>query len=230
MTFERPRQLPLDLPSRPALGRGALFVAPCNADAVATIDAWRNWPAGKLVLVGEAGSGKTHLAQVWAAASGARVVSAADLAGADLPGLADCPVAVEDADRAAGNAAAERALLHLHNLSAAGAGALLLTARVPPASWRLALPDLASRMQAAATVRIARPDDVALRAVLIKLFADRQLAPSPAALHLILTRMERSFAAARDIVARLDSAALAERRAVTRTLAARLLDEPARSP
>ena len=65
------QQLSFDLPARPALGRDAFFVADSNALAVAAIDGWRDWAGGKLVLVGPAGSGKTHLSHVWAADTGA---------------------------------------------------------------------------------------------------------------------------------------------------------------
>lgn len=218
-----PRQLPLDLPSRPALGREALFVAPCNAEAVARIDAWHDWPGRKLMLVGPPGSGKTHLVHAWAAAAEAKILPARRLAAADLPSLASQNVAVEDAADLAGEPDGERALLHLWNLSLADGGTVLLTAGTPPQEWGVVLPDLLSRLQAAPLVRIAAPDDATLRAVLVKLFADRQLAPTPALVDFIVARMERSFASARDVVARLDAAALSERRPVTRTLAARLL-------
>ncbi len=220
-----PRQLPLDLRIRPALGREAFFVAPCNADAVALIDAWRGWPGRKLVLAGPPGAGKTHLAHVWAAAAGARMVAAAGLTEAGLPALARGPIAVEGADAVAGDPAAERTLFHLHNLSATEGGTLLLTADTPPATWPLVLPDLRSRLEAAPLARIAPPDDRTLRAVLVKLFADRQLSPSPAVIDVLAQRMDRSFAGARELVARLDAAALAERSAVTRPLALRILRE-----
>ncbi len=218
-----PRQLPLDLRIRPALGREAFFVAPCNSEAVALIDAWRSWPGRKLVLSGPPGAGKTHLAHVWAAATGARIVAARDVADMDLPSLARIPLAVEDASGVAGDARGERALFHLHNLSAAEGGALLLTADRPPNAWPLVLPDIRSRMVGAPLARITPPDDRTLRAVLVKLFSDRQLSPSPAVIDVLAARMDRSFAAARDLVARLDAAALAERSAVTRTLALRVL-------
>ncbi|MBC7155989.1 MAG: chromosomal replication initiator DnaA, partial [Rhodobacteraceae bacterium] len=138
-------QLPLNLPPpRPALGRGDFLPAAPNALALAAIDRWAEWPQGKLVLVGPEGAGKTHLAHVWAAMRGAAVVPAASLAVADLPALAAAgAVVVEDADRIGGDAAAETALFHLHNLVLEAGGRLLLTARALPRDWGLALPDLA---------------------------------------------------------------------------------------
>jgi chromosomal replication initiation ATPase DnaA len=185
-----------------------------------------DWPMGKLALTGPEGAGKTHLAQVWATETGATVIAATDLPTADLPALAaTARVAVEDADRA-GVQATEEALFHLHNLLLAGDGRLLLTGRTPPAHWPIALPDLKSRLAATATAALDAPDDALLAAVLVKLFADRQIAVAPPLVAYLVPRIDRSFAAAHTIVDRLDAAALAEGRPVTRALAQRLLDNP----
>lgn len=219
------RQLTFDLPARTAWRREDFFVSPANAAALAALDDWRNWPGGKMVLCGPKGSGKTHLAKLWAAETGAAVLPATALAEADLPALSALgAVAVEDADAAAGDGACEAAFFHLHNL-VTQSGHLLVTAATPPRDWPLMLPDLASRLQAAALARIEAPDDALLSAVLIKLFADRQLAVPPALIPYMVQRMERSIDAARDLVARLDARSLAEGRAITRVMAAEELGE-----
>lgn len=217
------RQLSFDLPAVAALGREDFFVSPANAHAVALIEGWQGWPARKLLLCGPQGAGKTHLSHVWAALSGARIVAARDLAGADPAALAGGPVAIEDADTLAGDDAGERALFHLHNLVLAEGHALLITAQRAPVFWPLALPDLASRMQATPTQPLKAPDDALLMAVLTKLFADRQLRPTPETVPFLLRRIPRSFAAAQRVVAALDAAALASGRAVNRALAAEIL-------
>ena len=218
------RQLSFDLPVRTALGRDDFFVSSANATAVAMIEGWRTWPARKLVLVGPRGAGKTHLAHVWAAQSDARIIPARDVAGADIPALAEGPVAVEDCDAIAGDRAAEDALFHLHNLALAEGQSLLFTAAAAPSQWPLGLPDLASRMQGTPTVQIAPPDDELLMAVMMKLFSDRQLSPAPPTLTFLIRRIDRSFDAARDIVERLDAAALEQRRPINTGLARELLD------
>ena len=221
-------QLTFRLPARPALGRGDFFVSPANEAAVAVVSDDGSWPLGKLALVGPEGAGKTHLAHVWAAETGARIVAAADLAATDLPRLAaQGRAVVEDMDRAAGEPEAERALFHLHNLLQSGGGRLLLTARARPARWPVALPDLRSRVAGMAVTELAPPDDALLSAVLVKLFADRQIAVAPPVVAYLAARIDRAFAAAHDIVERLDRAALSEGRPVTRALAARLLDNDA---
>ncbi|MDT8855302.1 DnaA/Hda family protein [Paracoccaceae bacterium Fryx2] len=221
------RQLAFDLPTRAALGRCDFFVSPGNALALATLDGWRDWPQGKMLLVGPAGAGKTHLAHVWAQASGAALVAAGDLGAADLPALlARGAVAVEDAETLAASPGGEHALFHLHNLAAAAGAALLVTAASPPRDWGLTLPDLASRMQSAALIRLSGPDDALLSAVLVKQFADRQIAVPPALIPWLVQRIDRSFDAARAVVARLDAHALAEGRAITRQLAADLIERP----
>src|SRR6056297_3620130 len=162
------RQLVFDLPSRPSHARGDFFVSPANADAVAFIDRPEDWPNGRLTLIGPEGAGKTHLAHVWAAQSGARVVAARDIAEDDTPDLSEAAaLAVEDVPRIAGDRAAETRLFHLHNALAARGAPLLLTARAPAARWPLVLPDLASRMAQAGQLALAPPDDALLCAVMV---------------------------------------------------------------
>ncbi|MBW4707572.1 chromosomal replication initiator DnaA [Roseobacter sp. YSTF-M11] len=215
-------QLSFDLPSVPALGRADFLVAPSNAVAVAMIEAPE---VDKLVLTGPEGAGKTHLAHVWAARSGAAIVAATDLTEANVPALAARPVVVEDVPEIAGDTARETALFHLHNLVLAEAHALLMTGRGPVRGWGITLPDLASRIAAARSAALETPDDTLLAAVLAKLFADRQLTPKADLIPYLVARIDRSFAAARDMVARLDAASLAQKRPVSRILASGLLDK-----
>ena len=215
-------QLTFDLPVRPALGREDFFVSPANALAVATLDQPDLWPNGKLLLIGPEGAGKTHLAMVFAARTGAQVIGAGNLAAADLPEAA--ALVIENADTVAGDTAAETALFHLHNHMTGRGGLLLLTAARAPRDWGLTLPDLQSRMEATATATLLPPDDALLGAVLVKLFADRQLQVAPGFIRWLVRRIDRSFATARAVVAALDAEALATKRPINSTLAATLLD------
>ena len=210
-----PRQLSFDLPVRPALGREDFFVSPTNALAVDLIDRTLELPGQKLAISGPAGSGKTHLAHVGAAEYDARLLPAAELDEDSVPDLADTAIAIEDVPAIAGMADRERALFHLHNMLAQAGKPLLLTGRGAPQTWGIALPDLKSRIAAAAHAGLEAPDDALLSAVLIKLFSDRQLSPRPDVIPYVLRQMERSFAAATDIVDRIDRTALAARRDVT---------------
>ncbi|HUZ74412.1 MAG TPA: DnaA/Hda family protein [Stellaceae bacterium] len=215
-------QLPLDLGHRPALGGADFLVAPSNAAAVAWLDRWPDWPGPALVLVGPAGSGKTHLAHVFAARAGAIRLGAADVTVSDLCdrlGAAHAAVL----DRA--EAAEEEAFLHLYNMLAERGGHLLAIARQAPARWDIGLADLRSRLRAAPVASIAPPDDALLSAVLVKLFADRQVQVGEDVVAYLLARLERSFAAAQRAVAALDRAALAAQRRVTVPLVRAVLDE-----
>jgi chromosomal replication initiation ATPase DnaA len=208
--------------------RAEYFVAAANALALAALEGWQGWPGGKMLLIGPTGAGKSHLAQIWADETGAALVGGDALATADIPELASAGrVVVEDAAAVADSGQAQTALFHLHNLLAQSGGALLLTAATPPRDWGLTLPDLLSRMQATPITRIDPPDDALLSAVLVKLFADRQLAVAPNLIPYLVARIPRSIGAARALVAALDAAALAEGRPITRTLAAGLLDSDA---
>jgi chromosomal replication initiation ATPase DnaA len=216
-------QLALDLGHRTAYGREDFLVAPCNTEAVAWLDRWPDWPAPALTLHGPADCGKSHLAQVWRARSRALELPRESLHVADLGerlGAARAAI-VEDADAGID----EEALLHLYNMLAERGGHLLLTARAAPSRWRLGLADLRSRLVAAPAVAVAAPDEPLIAALLVKLFADRQLRVGAEPIAYLVARMERSFAAARRLVAALDQAALAAHRPVTVPLARAVLEQ-----
>jgi chromosomal replication initiation ATPase DnaA len=211
--------LGLDLP--PALGREDFLVGDANRAALAAIDTWPGWAGGVLLLCGPPGSGKSHLVHVWRAARGASEVAGPGLTEADAESLAQRgALAVEDIDRIAGQ---ERVLFHLLNRARERSATLLLTARNPAEAFALRPADLASRLRAAQPATLAAPDDDLLARVIIKLFADRQIAVDLDTVAYLVARMERSFEAAVLLVKRLDEAALATRRAVTRPLAAEIL-------
>jgi chromosomal replication initiation ATPase DnaA len=221
-----PRQAAFTLDHRPALGRDAFLVSDANSAAVAALDGWRNWPGGRMALVGPPRSGKTHLAHVWMQETGAQTVPARDLDNAAAARLAGGGHAViEDADTLAGldpavRESAETALFHLWNLAAAEGCFLLITGREAPGRWQFRTPDLQSRMAALPVARLAPPDDVLLSSILIKLFSDRQVNVNAGAVSYIARRIERSFAAAEAAVAALDRLSLERKRPVTRALAA----------
>lgn len=219
-------QLAFALGHRPAYGREDFLVAPCNAEAVAWVDRWPAWPAPAFALYGPAGCGKSHLAQVWRARSAALELPRKALVVAELGvRLGASRVAiVEDADQGID----EQAMLHLHNMLAERGGHLLLTARKPPSRWSLELADLRSRLVAAPAAEVAAPDETLISALLVKLFADRQLRVGTELIAYLLARMERSFEATRRLVAALDEAALAARRPITVPLARTVLERFAR--
>lgn len=206
------QQLPLELGHRAALGRDDFLVSESNRDAVAWIDLWPQWPAPGLVVCGPAASGKSHLAEVWRARSDAVRIDRRDMVpDAIARVVATRAVVIEDADRGID----ETALFHLYNILAERRGSLLLTALLPPARWHLQLADLRSRLASLPTVAIAAPDDALMQAVLVKLFADRQLLVDPDLVTYLATRLDRSLAAAAAAVDVLDRAALAARRSLT---------------
>lgn len=215
-------QLSMPLPRLDARGREDFMVSSSNATAVALLDAWPDWQDARLALVGPEGSGKSHLAAIWAAEAGARILPAAALRPEDAPDLAEAPLVIEDADRGVD----EAALFHLWNACAGTGRGLLLTGRAMPSDWAVDLPDLRSRLGAIVPARIEAPDDMLLSVVLLKLFADRQLQVKPALIGFLLPRMERSFVAARDMVDRLDARSLAEGSEINQKLARDVLRDP----
>lgn len=214
-----PEQLTLDFPVRAALSAEDFLVAPPNAEAVRCLDAWPDWPGPFLVVHGEAGCGKTHLARVFMAQSGAEPLALADLASTPV-----INAVLEDLDGPF-TATEEEALFHFYNRVLDGGGSVLVTAERPPAEWEIGLADLQSRLKAAQAVGVGAPDDALIAAVLVKQFADRQLTVEADVARYAVDRMERSFTAASRLVAAVDTLSLAEKRRITVPLVRRVLDE-----
>jgi DnaA regulatory inactivator Hda len=213
-------QKALDFDYRPALGRENFIVAPCNAKAVALIDRWPDWQATVAVITGPKGCGKSHLAQVFRAKSGALLAGPRALSVDSAPALADTRALVLDG---LDEPFDERAMFHLLNLLRMRGSFLLMTARTPPARWSLALPDLATRLGEALLVELEPPDDGFLTALLIKLFADRQLHAPPELVNYLVSRLERSCGAMAEAVAALDAASLERQRPLSVALAREML-------
>jgi chromosomal replication initiation ATPase DnaA len=216
-----PRQLILDWPHPPSFAREDFLSAPSNREAVGAIDRWPDWPGRMLLLVGPEGSGKSHLAALWAETAGAVTVPGESLveegARVSVDGAA---FLIEDADRVGD---AEDRLFHLLNSALHAAAWVLLTARQGPDAWGLTIPDLLSRLRLAPVVRLEAPDIELIEAVLFKLFSDRQLQVEPRIVAYIATRIERSLGAARRLVTMLDREALAKGGRVTRAMAAEVM-------
>jgi len=217
----QPRQLAFALPHAESLTRDNFLEGPANAAGLALIDSWPDWPNQIMLLVGPEGSGKSHLAAIWAEQSGARSISARALTAAAVPGaLATGALVIEDLKSSDFD---ERALFHLMNLAREDAASVLITGRVPPSAFDVELRDLRSRLRAAPTVSLSPPDDRLFRALIVKFCADRQLAIDEAVVSYLAIRIERSYAAVRRAVELLDTEALRLGRPVTRALAAELL-------
>jgi len=226
--MERSPQLTLALGSWPSLDDADFVVTPSNRTARAWIDRYPDWPTPLLGLHGPAGSGKSHLLHLWQQRTGALLIDPAALTPQTLPALiGEARAAAMDfgaVDLALPGKVDERALLHLYNMMGERRGHLLVAARLAPARWAVALPDLRSRLGASASAPIDAPDDLLLAAVLGKLFADRQLRPPADVVPFLAARMERSLDAAARIVDQLDRKAMDSRRSISVALARDLLD------
>jgi chromosomal replication initiation ATPase DnaA len=217
----QPRQLAFALPHAESLTRDNFLEGPANAAGLALVESWPDWPNRVMLLVGPEGSGKSHLAAIWAEQAGARSISAHALTAAAVPGaLATGALVVEDLKSPDLD---ERALFHLLNLAREDAAFVLITAREPPTALAIELRDLRSRLRAVPTVLLLPPDDQLFRALIVKFCADRQLTVDETVVSYLATRIERSYAAVRQAVELLDTEALRQGRPVTRALAADLL-------
>ncbi len=216
-------QLVLALPHRAAHGADDFLVSQCNQEAVKLIDTWPDWPAAAHAIIGPAGCGKSHLANVWLHASGAQRMDSDRLASLEsIDAAAPSGVLLEDLDRLTID---ERGLFHLLNLAAERGFGILFTGQTRPSAWQVELADLASRLRSIPVTEIGEPDDDLLRAVLLKQFLDRQLNVEPQVIAYLATRMERSMESARRLVEAIDRAALSKGRKITRQLASQIIAE-----
>ena len=216
-----PRQLAFVLPHAESLTRDNFLEGPANAAGLALVDSWPEWPNRIMMLLGPEGSGKSHLAAIWAEQAGARLTSAHALTAAEVPAaLTTGALVVEDLKSPRFD---ERALFHLMNMAREDQAYILITARVPPSMLPIELRDLRSRLRAVPTVSLLPPDDQLVRALIVKFCADRQMVVDETLVSYLATRIERSYAAVRQAVELLDSEALRLGRPVTRALAAELL-------
>ena len=215
-------QLPLPLPHDPSFAREDFLAAPENAAALALVESWPRWPSALMLLIGPAGSGKSHLCAIFAGVASATRLSGRDLATCDPDAATRARALVVDDADALGDA--EPGLFHLLNFARAREVSLLMTAQRSPDFWGVATPDLLSRLRLAPIVEISPPESALVEAVLVKLFADRQLLVDPGVAAFIARRLNRSLDAARAAVDALDLEALARGKKVTRTMAAEVLE------
>ncbi|MGA9083810.1 MAG: chromosomal replication initiator DnaA [Pseudolabrys sp.] len=224
MSSLAPRQLALALDHSVSFAREDFLSGPSNIAAFTLIERWPDWPDRIVALVGPEGSGKSHLAAIWAESVGARVLSARLLSVADVPSaLATGALVVEDLEASDLD---EQALFHLINLAREEGAHVLFTGRSAVAGFPVTIRDLASRLRAVPVVTLTPPDDALIRSLLVKLAADRQLALDEPLINYLVNRIERSFAAARAAVQKLDDEAMRQQRPVTRALAIELFRTP----
>ena len=217
-------QLSFSLPKKETLDRDNYFVSQANQGAVSLIEDWINWPSRKLILVGSEGSGKTHLGHLWASEVGATIINATTLMEQQVSELSKAPVLVEDINEIQRNQPVEIVLFHLHNLLYSEGHSLLMTSQILPGRLSFSLKDLQSRIEASIIAKLHPVDDDLLGAILIKMFADRQIYFSDKLLTYVLSRVERSYTAAKLFVEEVDSKAMAESRVIGKKLVRDILE------
>jgi chromosomal replication initiation ATPase DnaA len=218
---DAPKQLAFDLALDPRYGREDFLVSPSNEQAYALIERWPDWPDTIQLLIGPTGSGKSHLASIWATTAKAWTIDAFEVSADRVPHLvSNGALVIEDMDRADRD---EAALFHLLNLARERRASVLITCETAPLHWGLRTPDLLSRLRLAPAATLEPPDDALLKAVLVKLFVDRQLVVDTTVVDYIAVRIERSLARAAEVVGALDREALSRGRRVSRPIAAEIL-------
>lgn len=211
----RPRQLALALQFQMSFAREDFLLSTSNTEAFSQVMDWPISPSRSLALVGPKGSGKSHLAAIWAEQMGARRVRAKELDTTQLRAhLATGALVLEDASAKD----AQTPLFHLLNLVREEEAFLLLTAQTPPSQWDVPLKDLASRLRAMPLATLHAPDEALLKAVYVKLFADRQMNVDTGVIDYLMQHTTRTLSHAQKIVGQLDQLSLEKGRKITKLL------------
>ncbi len=188
--------------------RENFLVSDCNMEAFSWVDKWPDWPSHCLLIYGQAGCGKTHLSHIWREKAGADFIALSD-----IPQQSAGNYIIEDIENLSPDY--EEKLFHLYNQTKEEGNFLLLTAKNPANRLGLGLPDLISRLNSVPNIAVGQPDDNLLAAVITKHFTDRQLRVKQDVIAYLISRIERSFTAAKDIVDKIDKYAMENRREIT---------------
>ena len=223
-------QMIFDLRRPSKNGLENFFITGSNEVAVGAIKKWKTWPEKKLILLGESGSGKSHLVDFWAKESHGRSIKVVDLCGYDVIDLSQNEaLIIENIDDITTYGPTkkqriEEELFHLINAVAQASCYLLITSSSSVSSWDVQLPDLLSRLMSITIVEILPPDDQLLMAILLKQFDDRQITISPEFITFVSKRINRTYDSICKFVDRIDFLALEQKREVTIPIARKILD------
>ena len=191
----------------PRLTRETFVVSASNERALKALDAWKHTSEYLLVICGPKGSGKTHLAGILARDLGAVLI------------VDDVPDGHSPA-----------AILRLVEKAREGGGRLVLVGRGEPREWASGFKDLETRLNAAVRITLDEPDEALLRAVIVKVFNDRQLRAPETIADYAAPRLPKTFAAAQAFVAALDALSIEKGQPIGLKLAreavANLSEEP----
>ena len=221
-----PEQLLLGLPMSEALAEEDFLPSKSSEEAVKWIGRWPDWNGGHcLILYGSQGCGKTHLSHVWQKMTSAQIIKLDDLQSFDFANSENFLIIIEDVLKGLENNDNQEKLLHIYNWVLEQGGYLLLTSTAHPKKWKIDLADLSSRMLATNAVKIKDPDDELLKAIIVKQFADRQVSISEKVLNYIMKNTERSFAAVRKLVSKIDEISMTEKKKITTAIVKKALGE-----
>ena len=216
-------QIGLSLPIQSSSGIDDFLISDCNSMALSLLEDWENWPNLKHTLSGPAASGKTHLGRIWAKQTNAFFLDAKTLKISDVDRIATTPLAIDNVSEMNAVSELEEALFHVHNLLQERKLPFLLIGTGSPKFWNISLPDLNSRIQGARNAQINEIDEKLFPLLMAKLFADRQMYPSPDVFEYLNRRIDRSFSSINNIVEKIDQISIEEKRPITRSLVSQML-------
>ena len=216
-------QIGLSLPVQSLEGIDEFYISECNEMAVNLLEDWKNWPNLKHVLSGPPASGKTHLGRIWAKQVTATYTDARNLKIDNIDKIATTALVVDNVSEMSADKDLEGSLFHLHNLLQERELPFLLIGTGSPQYWKICLSDLRSRIEGTGNAQISELDDKLFPLIMAKLFADRQMYPSPDVFEYLSRRIDRSFLSIYSIVEKIDRVSIEKKRPITRSLVAKIL-------
>ena len=188
----------------------SFLVSYCNLEAYRTITT-NKWKNNRVLIMGEEGSGKSHLAEIWQNTTDASYINFDKKLFSGLYDVNSKAFVYENIENIR-SLDAEAQLFHLINFANDNNKPLLMSASNYP---NFRLKDLKSRIAATYKVLIKKPDDMLLRVIVQKHFSDRQLRVSQEVIDYMIVRIERSFSAVKHLVEKIDRLSLEKKSNIT---------------
>ena len=194
----------------PSFDEGNFVITQSNRDAFEHITKWPEWIINNIVLFGDAGVGKSHLAHIWLKRSNGIKLDLDEINTKIIEKNKN--VLIEDID---GSQINHHNLFHLINLIREVEGFLLLTSKISPTSLVTKIPDLNSRIRSFSPVKINKPDDYLLEIMILKIFSDKNIMVDEKVIKFLLKRVERSIPGISMLIQKINEKSLEEKRPIT---------------
>ncbi|GHT97488.1 chromosomal replication initiator protein DnaA [Alphaproteobacteria bacterium] len=186
-----------------------------NSDAIKHLMQWPAWNTSGLIIYGESGVGKTHIANLWAQTANAIYVLKQSLNQNPRTLFeTECNFIIDNFDDFL-EAKNYDWIFHFFNISKEKSRYFLLLSRTHPSMWKVGLNDLRSRLFTLPAINIKNPDDELLLKIAKKLSKDLEIMVSDDTLRYIIHIVDRNVTSVSNTLKILDKIALQKQKSIT---------------